>query len=400
MLYPDYLLQGNQSGKLSVFSMKADYVLPISDNRNLEAGVKTSKIISDNDTKFFDVSTGTSILDTGKTNHFFYKEFNNAGYISFTQKKEKLEFQLGMRVEQTITHNSQNVGLHKFDSTYIQLFPNALVRYNLSNSKTIGLALKRRINRPAFADLNPFLNLIDATTYTLGNPFIRPETVTGVDLSYQFKQNQFNLSYSKSTLPITTVIIPYKHIFPLAAVADNITVQIPTNLLSTYYYSFSITSSFKPVTWWNLMMSTNTYFNYYKALLANTVLNKGRFGGDVSINNSFTSKFCTGEMIFSYNSPQRVDYMVLNSKWRLNVGAQKNIFKNKASVRVNLTDVFYKANLGGEVNYNNYKEIWRALRDTRVATITFMYRFGKTTNTVYRERKTASEEEKGRTNYR
>ncbi len=71
MLQPDYILLGNQDGKLTLKTAKADYVNPLKKGAKLEAGFKTSDVTADNDAKFFDASSGTSIKRYYQDQSFF-----------------------------------------------------------------------------------------------------------------------------------------------------------------------------------------------------------------------------------------------------------------------------------------------------------------------------------------
>src|SRR5205823_9226484 len=135
-----------------------------------EAGFKTSYVSSDNDAQFFDVSNGTPQNDENKTNHFFYQEYNNAGYINLSKEYKKFNMQIGLRGEKTDVSTHQIKGDIKSSLSYFQLFPSAFFNYKIKDDQTLGVSVSRRIQRPGYADLNPFLFLIDVTTYSTGNP--------------------------------------------------------------------------------------------------------------------------------------------------------------------------------------------------------------------------------------
>ncbi|MEO8763615.1 MAG: outer membrane beta-barrel protein, partial [Ginsengibacter sp.] len=174
ILQPSYILLGNQHGKLTLKTAKADYVNPLKNGAKFEAGFKTSDVASDNDAKFFDASSGIPQNDTTKTNHFLYEEYNNAGYINFSKEYKKFNFQLGLRGEATSLKTHQLKGGILFDSAYFQLFPSAFFNYNITKDQTLGVSVSRRIDRPNYSSLNPFLFLIDVSTYNTGNTGLLP----------------------------------------------------------------------------------------------------------------------------------------------------------------------------------------------------------------------------------
>jgi outer membrane receptor protein involved in Fe transport len=188
---PDYILDGDQDGELSFKTAKVDYVHPLKKGAKWEAGVKTSFVSSDNDAKFWDVSSGIPVNDVNKTNHFLYHEKNNAAYLNVSKEFKKFNIQLGLRGEQTNIKTEQQIGNVHFDSSYFQLFPSAFFNYKIKEDKTIGVSVSRRIDRPGYSQLNPFLFLIDVTTYATGQPGLLPQLTWSYELSLYFEKPEF-----------------------------------------------------------------------------------------------------------------------------------------------------------------------------------------------------------------
>jgi hypothetical protein len=88
--------------------------------------------------------------------------------------------------------------------------------------------------------------------------------------------------------------------------------------------------------------------------------------------------------------------MVFDARWGLSAGVQKSILKNKGTLRFNMTDIFWTNLPKAVITYNNYVEKWQAYRETRVANLTFTYRFGNNKVQASRRRATGSEEERQR----
>lgn len=397
MQQPDYILDGDQNGKLTFKTAKADYVNPLPKNAKFEAGFKTSLVSSDNDAKFFDVSSGTPVDDVNKTNRFLYKEYNNAGYINVSKNFKKFDLQLGVRGEQTIVKTQQIKGNILFDSSYFQLFPSAFFNYKLKEDQTIGVSVSRRIDRPGYSQLNPFLFLIDVTTYATGSPGLLPELTWSYELNYTFKQINFTLGYSHTTHNQNIAIAVFKDVFPNIPVADNVTVQIPVNLESLDYYGLSVAAPVRINKWWNMINNGNIYYNHFNGNLGGTALNNGSPAADIRTNNTFNfNKGWSAELNGSFYSGGRDGYMVSKPQWGLAAGIQKNILKNKGTVRLNATDIFWTNLPKATITYDNYIEHWHAYRETRVINFTFTYRFGNNKVAAARKRTTASEEERRR----
>ncbi len=396
-LQPDYVLNGDQNGKLKFETAKIDYVNPLGKEAKLEAGIKTSFVSSDNDAKFYDVSSGTPVNDPNKTNHFLYKEYNNAGYVNFSKEFKKFSIQFGLRGEQTNLSTEQKMGNIKFDSSYFQLFPSAFFNYKIKEDQTIGLSVSRRIDRPGYSQLNPFLFLIDVTTYATGKPGLLPQLTWSYELSYTMKNLNFGLSYSHTKDPQNITLARFKEVFPNIPSGDNVTVQIPINLESSDYVGVSLSTPIRISKWWNMVNNGDIYYQKFNGNFSGTNLNNGKPAADIRTNNTFTfKKGWTAELNASLNTGGQYGFMVLDPQWGLAAGVQKTVWKNKGTFRFNISDIFWTNLPKAVITYNNYVEKWHAYRETRVANFTFTYRFGNNKVQAARRRTTASEEERQR----
>jgi hypothetical protein len=396
-LQPDYILNGDQDGKLTLKTAKVDYSHPFGKATKLEAGLKTSFVESDNDAKFWDVSNGTPQNDVNKTNQFFYEEENHAAYVNLSKEFKKFNVQIGLRGEQTNVKTNQVKGNIQWDSSYFQLFPSAFFNYKLKEDKTLGISVSRRIDRPGYSQLNPFLFLIDVTTYATGSPGLLPQITWSYELSYTLKTLSFTLGYSHTTNNQNIAIVRFKDVFPNIPADDNVTVQIPVNLTSSDYIGLTVAAPVRINQWWNMINNADIFYNKYNGNLAGTALNNGTAATRISTNNTFTLlKGWTAELNANYNSGGRSGYMVFEPQWGMGVGLQKSMWKNKGTVRLSITDIFWTNLPKATITYNNYIENWHAQRETRVATLSFTYRFGKNTVAAARRRTTASEEERRR----
>ncbi|MDO9376831.1 MAG: TonB-dependent receptor [Ferruginibacter sp.] len=396
-LQPNYILNGDQEGKLTFKTAKVDYVNPLPHGAKWETGFKTSFVSSDNDAKFWDVSTGVPVNDINKTNRFLYQENNNAAYINASKEYKKFNLQLGLRAEHTQIETEQKIGNVKFDSSYLQVFPSAFFNYKLKEDKTLGISVSRRIDRPGYSQLNPFLFLIDVTTYATGRPGLLPQITWAYELSYTLKNLNFTASYSHTVNNQNIAIARFRDVFPTISSDENVTVQIPINLASSDYYGLDFSAPVKINKWWNMINNGNLYYEKFNGKLGGTSLNKGRPVADLRTNNTFTlKKGWTAELNANVNTGGQYGFMVLDPQWGISAGVQKTILKTKGTIRFNITDIFWTNLPQAVITYDNYIEKWHAYRETRVANLSFTYRFGNNKVQAARRRTTASEEERQR----
>ncbi|HVZ26770.1 MAG TPA: TonB-dependent receptor, partial [Sediminibacterium sp.] len=325
-LQPDYILQGDQNGQLKLRTVKADFSGTLAKKWKLETGAKYSFVSSDNDARFYDRSSGNPVTDTTKTNHFLYDEYNDAGYFTLNRTFGKWELKAGLRAERTHIKTYQVNGDIHFDSSYLQWFPSAFITYTLKEGHTIGASISRRIDRPGYSQLNPFLFLIDVTTYATGNPSLLPQFTWSYELNYTYHQFNLSLAYSHTAQIQNIAIARFKDVFPNIPQADNVTVQIPINLQSSDYYGITLAAPIQIGKRWNMLHNANLYYSNFHGSLGATVLQKGRPALDYRMNNSvLLGKGWTAELNGSFNSGEQYGFMVLDPQWGIAAGLQKSL---------------------------------------------------------------------------
>jgi hypothetical protein len=174
-------------------------------------------------------------------------------------------------------------------------------------------------------------------------------------------------------------------------------VQVPINLESSDYFGLTVSAPFKITKWWNMINNANLFYNHFNGNLGSTQLSNGRPAVDIRTNNSFTfNKGWSAELSANVNSGGQYGFMVFDPQWGIGAGVQKSIMKSKGTLRFNISDIFWTNLPKAVVTFDDYIEKWHAYRETRVANLTFTYRFGNSKVQAARRRTTASEEERQR----
>ncbi|HMH21896.1 MAG TPA: TonB-dependent receptor, partial [Puia sp.] len=184
-------LKGDLPSTIDIWSGKMDYSQALKKGLKLEGGWKSSLVETRNAANYFNLSGGNWVPDYGKTNDFNYRENINALYLNLNREIGKWSFQGGLRYENTNYTGHQTGNPQKPDSSfthqYNSLFPTGFVSWQADKNDQFTLSAGRRIDRPAYQDLNPFLFFINQYTYNQGNPFLRPQYTTNLELSHIFK---------------------------------------------------------------------------------------------------------------------------------------------------------------------------------------------------------------------
>ncbi|WP_345080617.1 TonB-dependent receptor [Nemorincola caseinilytica] len=387
------ILNGDLRGMTQIRSGKVDHTRTLPGKINMEVGAKTSFVTSDNDLRFYDLSSGKRVEDAGRTNHFVYNENINAGYVNLSKEYDKWSTQLGLRTEQTIAdgHATTLKGDSTFTRRYMQLFPSFAVQRHLNKKNDLGVTLSRRIERPNYDQLNPSAYYLDPTTFKQGYPYLIPALSYSAELSWVHDQKFItNLNYTRTAHPITEVIQP-------SPTEARVTIQTQKNLKSMQYFGVNGSYQVKVTRWWNNTTNANVYYAHYTGDIAGTNLSAGRVTFDANSSNSFLlPKDWSAEVSGFYQAPQLYGYMSLRPTWMLNVGIQKNLLEKRATLRLNATDIFWRGYPRATSTYVDYRESFVAQRDTRQVTMSFTYRFGKRTVPPTMRHRGGAEDEKRR----
>lgn len=399
---PDDILDGDQQGKLTLKTAKIDFTNPMKGGAKLEAGLKTSYVSSDNDARFYNVLPTETLVDEGKTNRFFYEEYNNAAYTNLSKEYKKFNVQVGLRGELTNLRTRQVKGDKRYTNDYFQLFPSAFFNYKLKQDQTLGVSVSRRIDRPGYQSLNPFLFQVDATIYSTGEPLLKPQTTWSYEMNYTLKNLNFTLGYSRTQNTQNFVLAKILDVIPDFEIQpgqdSNITVQLPVNLGLSEYVGLTASAPIRINGWWNMMNNLNVFYNKFNGNISGAQLSEGAPAANIRTNNTFTfKKGWTAELNANLNTGGRYGYATFKTQWGLGAGVQKTVLEGKGTLRFNINDIFWTNRPRAKVEYEgSYVENWHAYRESRVANISFTYRFGNSKVQAARRRTTASEEERQR----
>ena len=382
-------LKGFLPSDIQIVSAKTDYTKTYKKGLKLEAGLKSSFVKTDNEAVYSIMNGGSWDVDYSKTNHFKYEENINAVYINANKQVKKFTFQAGLRFENTNYKGNQLGNPQRedsaFDRNYNSLFPTAYISYALDSNNTFTLNTGRRIDRPAYQQLNPFLFFINKFTYVIGNPFLLPQYTTNFELSHSYKGKlTTGLSYSKTTGYFSQVFKP----------VGEITVLSQGNVGQQENFGISIGTQVSPAKWWNLTVNANINYKKVDGMAFDNPVKTEAANGQLNVNNQFNfSKGWSAELSGFYNTKDVDGQFTIQPFGQVAAGVSKQVLKQKGTLKLSARDIFRTIVIDGQIKYGNVIEHFVQSRDSRVVNVAFTYRFGKQFK-ENRQRKTggASEE--------
>lgn len=388
------LLRGSLPSDIDIYSAKVDYVKPLSKDFKLEAGAKFSYVTTDNDARYDKNAQGNWETDLGKTNHFIYKESISAGYVNLNKQIKKLGVQAGLRVENTTANGDQLGNISRRDSSfkrqYTNLFPTIYFNYELNKKNNLSLNYGRRIDRPDYDDLNPFFYFLDEYTFEAGNTLLKPQFTNSIELAHTYKGFlTTTLNYSQTDDVILEVLKQIN--------SERKTFVTKDNVASRKNMGIAVSVNGQLAKWWNFNVYTNVNHNKFSGKLNGSDLNVSGTTFMGNMNNQFKiNKTWSAELSGFYRSAGYEGQLIMNPMWQLSSGIQKQILKTKGSLKFSVNDIFNSRQFIGRVKYDDIDVLINARRDSRRASLTFSYRFGKPIKTQERRKIGGADEEQNR----
>ncbi len=373
----DEQLSGHLPVSIDIYSAKADYTHPFKKGLKMDIGWKSSYVTTDSKANYYELVNENWQTDTKKTNFFTYKENVNAAYINLNkQLNKKIGIQAGLRYENTNYKGNQYGNPSREDSTfeksYNSLFPTIYMSYNADKNNQFGFSVGRRIDRPAYQDLNPFLFFIDKYTYGSGNPYLKPQFSNNVEVSHIFK-GKFTTTLNYS---ITNNL--FTEVFDQDGYA---TIVREGNLGRRENAGIAFSAQVPVTKWLTTMLYSNYNYTKFSGLLFGDMLKVEAANLMLNMNNQFKfKKGWSAELSGWYRSKGVEGQLVIQPMGQVAAGVSKTVLKGKGSVRMNVRDIFYTQQAKGSINFKSTEARFTNFRDSRVANFTFTYRFGKPLN--------------------
>lgn len=388
---PDTLL-GALPQKINIYIGKVDYLKPLKNGARFEAGIKSSYVKTDNDARYDSMLNNQLVHDYNRSNHFVYEENINAAYVNLSgpiAKNKKWNGQLGLRLENTHAKGKQLTTGDDFDRNYTQLFPTAFVQYIPNKKNSFVLNYGRRIRRPDYESLNPFINFLDRYTYQQGNPNLKPQFSHNIELSHTFK-NFFTTTanYSRTVDIIQNVLEQNEE--------KNETYVRKANIANQRQFGLSVNMNMPIKKWWQHNLYVNVFNNKFNGIVNDTFVSISATTLTLNGSEQFKiGKTWTAEVSGFFRTAGLEGVIQPRPFGQVSVGFGKVIMKGMGNLRLNVRDVFYTQKFRATSRYGNVDAAFQERSETRVANLSFTYRFskGKLNSTPQRRRNTNNEEQ-------
>lgn len=358
---------------IDIFTLKVDFNKKIMREVNMETGLKATSVESSNDYTLERESRQTGLLEIDSlfSNKFRYHEKITAAYLNFRKEFKKGSVQLGARGEHTLADAKNLTSGFTLDRDYFNIFPGATFNYAASDTNSFQLSISRRIDRPAYRDLNPFKSYQDNYSSSIGNPRLVPQTNYTAELTYSYLGRLHNtITYSR----FTNRIMPYDY----QDDASKETVSTLGNLMGSNYYAYNIFFQLGPRSWWNMQLSGSVFYVEFTGTLNGSPVTTSSPGYNANMNHELIlPKDFKVQVSGFYSGPGVNGIQRTKSSWALDIAMKKTLLREQLTIGLSVLDIFHKNVFNMSSRFQNQDYIYINTPDTQRAAISINYKFGK-----------------------
>ncbi len=386
------------------FIIQSDYVKPLSTTTKLETGVRAAfrSRINTNNNYIFDYNTNSFTIIPSAASNYKSNDHVYAAYASVASSINNFSYKLGLRAESSDYNGELTDTKQSFSNKYpVSLFPSIFLAQKLSTTQDIQLSYTRRINRPNFFQLIPFVDSTDNLNISKGNAALLPEFTQSLEANYmkQFGRGNTLLAsvYYKKTKNLIT-----RYIYQETDAATGNTALINTfiNANSSRSAGAEITSQNTITKWWN----TSTNLNLYNSKINTGTLSTaaqpdlwswfGKFNSNFKLPSSFTVQLSamyqskTNLPVTSNQSgpggggppgmmAQSSSQGYINPFYSVDLAIKKSFLNNKATVSLSINDIFKTRSQDQYSASEYFVQQYNRVRDQQMVRLNLSYSFGK-----------------------
>jgi outer membrane receptor protein involved in Fe transport len=362
------LLQKNTSlNNNKTLTVQGNYIYPMKNNGRIEAGYKAA--IRDMTMRYeysyysyFNDTTSGWVNQVALKNQYDYTDQLYAVYGLYGNSWGKLKYQAGLRFEQVYTVSKVLQTNTNYNSSYSEFYPSLHTQYDLGKERELQFSYSRRVERPNPRELNPYVDYTDSLNIQTGNPALKPEFATSLELGVQ--------KFWKTSSLTTSVF--YNHSKDVVEdisqlQANGVTLTMPMNINTSTKYGMELIGTVTPNKWLKVNANASAYRDMMSALPEYNIEGSDRFSWTARLNLSFLPwKDGSFQLIGNYNSPTRNIQEYNKEQYYADASFRQDLLKNKLSLSLRLTDIFNTRTWYSTTTGNGFTTESSRYRESRV----------------------------------
>lgn len=374
-----------------------DFVNPISETKKFEAGVKAfyKTSVSSNDASSAVTSQDFYTKDTVMSNRYVIDDMINAAYVNYNDKTIwDIDYQAGLRFEHSYYKGNITDKKQSFSYNYPtspedilkSLFPGVYLSKKFKNKSELQLNFSRKIQRPNFFQLMPFVMFADRQNYRIGNPQLKPEFRNIAELNYNktFSKGSYLGSgyFRYEEQPITDVAYP-------SLTDPNVLVNTTINGKNSIRYGMEHTFKYTLFKNFDATFNVNAFYIYMRGLIVPTepeVTADGfAFNAKAILSYKFPKNF-TFQVNGNYESPRILLLGATIPVYSIDLSLNKMIGA-KWIINATLSDMLNTRRMGAHYETPYYTQDLSRRRESRYVRVSVTYLFGKMDASIFKRAK-------------
>jgi len=374
--------------------LQTDFMQPIAASGKIESGLKSTLRDIDNDQKVFsyDQLSDAYLVNALKTDHFIYNEQVLGGYLMYTGKWKKIDYNAGLRAEQTLSEGDSKSAMTTFSNDYLSFFPSAFLKYSFTEQRELQLSYSRRVNRPETRSLNPYTDYSDSLFLRTGNPYIKPEFVQSYELAYSTPLGPVDFTATVYYRYTNDMISRFRTLDTATTVSTLTFVNF--NSSENIGAEFVLRYEYKKIG--SVMGTVNLFQNKIKAgnIESDLQSDSKQWNGRLNFNIK-AGRTTSLQITANYMSPRVSPTSKFKGMSGVDAGIKQDLWKGKGSLSLNVSDIFNTRKFRISHFDDFYTSEYTRTRESRVATLTLSYRFGKQDSNLFQRKKNQRTQQQG-----
>ncbi|MDP1727563.1 MAG: outer membrane beta-barrel family protein [Bacteroidota bacterium] len=368
------------------YTWQTDFVNPLKNGAKFETGIRSYYSFSINSQETYNRdSAGTYISFSDLSNNYQIRSLINAAYVNYIGKARGFGYQAGLRFEQTWYKGEISNKNISFEYNYpgsnlkqimYSLFPAMYISRKLKANQELQFNVSRKINRPNYFQLMPYVMFADNANIRIGNPKLEPEFVNLSEINYSLTYKKYNFFHSlyfrHKENPITTIAYPMNG-------NPNILVNTFSNGSNSLNFGLDNTIRGNFYRFIDISLNANIFrseINYTSA--GSRFSNKGySWTGKTMLSMRMPAAFSL-QVNGNYQAPQIIPQGKTRPTWYLDITLSK-VLKQKFTFTLLFSDVFNSKRMGTDYITPDYTQELSRRRETRYVRLSISYIFGKAT---------------------
>lgn len=406
------------AGTGNQFTFQTDYVNPLSEKSKLEVGARSYHNISKDKLDVFSITETGDALRLPLSNNYRYREMVNAVYSNYSNTIGKLKYQGGLRIEQSTFKGELLDSAKKFGYDYPSggnnlwntVFPSLFLTYELGNGNDLQANFARRINRPNFWQINPYVDISDPMNIRKGNPALQPEFTNSFELNYNKQYSSGNFLASAYFRNNTADITNYSDTISAKELENLNNASIDPNAILTTFINADRTNRMGlELTWqqkignnFDITPNFNAQYRDVKAVVNDIDLSNYGFNwsGKLMANykivtpNSLVNN-TSFQLSGQYESPRVMPQGKQKEQYGIDFAIRKDFLKNKAgTITFNINDLLNSRRFGSITDTESFYQDSYRRWNVRTFRLTFSYRFGRNDLDLFKRKDNGGDEDR------